>query len=61
MSESPEEANRRDRAHRDLIERLRAQKPMNAGRWAREKLYERDAWGWARRERQPEANNDKGR
>ena len=42
MNESPEEAKAREQAMARLIERLRAQKPVNIGPWTREELYERD-------------------
>ena len=41
MDESPEQAKRRDAAWRCLLNRLRAQKPINSGPWTRAELYER--------------------
>lgn len=36
------EAAAKDKAWRALLKRLRRQKPMNAGSWTREELYEDD-------------------
>jgi prevent-host-death family protein len=36
------DAAARDRAWRALLKRLRQQKPMNAGSWTRDELYEDD-------------------
>ena len=41
-TESAAETKRREESKAKLLERLRAQKPINIGPWTRDELYERD-------------------